>query len=326
MTNFYKNTVYKMTDSYDNKTSLKSKDSVVQRNFIVPAYSRPLTGMEDNGEQGTAFKSRPIKHWRKQLNPRLENGVPVSGVNGRRAGIVGYMGVPGGSSILGKTNLCGPANCTVSSTILSDTILRPVDDVSPSVINEQITVLENKTICVSCNPENNIIKSASTILSKTYYPDRKGYLQSRCLLYEQRLSGNRLPNVAYFDANGNLLTPNGTNKVEQRATENCLNSPNASSSSCKNGITIYKPSNHQYATQGAVDSSSRIERLKYNTITKNGSMNATYGTAGANANALYNGTNNTSYFLKSKNNSMPCTYRRDGSKTSMCFKASLLKA
>lgn len=46
----------------------------------------------------------------------------------------------------------------------------------------------------------------------------------------------------------------------------------------------YKPSNHQYSTQGAVSSSSRIARLKYNSITNSSvAYNTAYGAAVANA-------------------------------------------
>ena len=37
-----------------------------------------------------------------------------------------------------------------------------------------------------------LVKPASTIISKKYYSDRKAYLQSRCLLYDQKLSGNKI--------------------------------------------------------------------------------------------------------------------------------------
>jgi hypothetical protein len=326
MTNFYKNSVYSTTDSYDIKTSLNSKGLTNNRNFIVPAYSAPLLGSESNGEQGTAFKARPIKHWRKQLNPRLDtDGKALSGVNGRRAGLVGYMGVPGGSTILGTTNNCGPADCILSSTILTDTILRPISDKIYPVEkgDNNFDAVNIEVSCVACNPQNNIIKSASSILSKKYYSDRKAYLQSRCLLYDQRLSGTRLTSVTYVDPETNaIILPNGTNQTELRAAKNCLNCPTNAAVSTTN--VVYKPSNHQYATQGAVDSSSRIARLKYNTITKNGSLTALFGTAAANANALYNGTSDTSYFLKSKLNATPCTFTRTGSKTSACFKASLI--
>ena len=325
MTTFYKNTSYKTTDSYDIKASVQSKGLTNNRNFIVPAYSRPLNGMETDGYRGTNYTSaRPIKHWRKQLNPRTDsNGNATSGVNGRRAGIVGYMDIPGGSTILGTTSSCNSASlCTKTATMLTDNILRPVDD-------QWFSFLDSSGVChyneVNGNIETNVKYSANTNLSKTYYPDRKGYLQSRCLLYDQKLSGTaRVPGVAYF-INGIVQTPNGTNKVEQRMTENCLNCPNTTQSN--SAITIYKPNNAQYATQGAVDSSSRITRLKYNTIAKGGyqAVSAAYGTNGAQANSTYNGSDNSPYFLKNKYNNAPCTFTRVGSKTSACFKAMYIR-
>ena len=65
------------------------------------------------------------------------------------------------------------------------------------------------------------------------------------------------------------------------------------------GIVV-KPNNHQYFQQGAVDSSSRIARLKYNTVTKNAnSFNSAMGMAAANA-GKYRPDGNAPYFIKSK--------------------------
>ena len=62
----------------------------------------------------------------------------------------------------------------------------------------------------------------------------------------------------------------------------------------------YKPNNSQYAQQGAVSSSSRITRLKYNTITTNAFKYQTSSLGSAVANALaYTGPENA-YTLKDK--------------------------
>ena len=318
----YKNTSYKTTDSYDNRNSINSKDSSVNRNSIVPAYSRPLTGMEDDGIKSTWYPSaRPIKHWRKQLNPRLG-----SGVNGRRAGISMSMDTPGGSTILGNTSECvKTSECTKTSTMVSDNILR----INDTNFTNGITTINpdtNQVQCVACNPEANVIKSATTIISKKYYPDRKAYLQSRCLLYDQKLSGHKIPGITYFDTiTKNPILPSNDllNGTQNRATESCLHCPNTVRNNTN--TTIYKPSNYQYATQGAVDSSSRIARLKYNTITKNGnSFKTAFGQAGANAVALYNGSDVSPYFLKNKNNIVNCAdYHINGEKT-VCFNPKLI--
>ena len=69
--------------------------------------------------------------------------------------------------------------------------------------------------------------------------------------------------------------------------------------------------------QGAVSSSSRLERLKLNTITKNGnSFKTAFGSEGANA-GKYHGTSTAPYFLKSKY--QPCVpHHRNGDHTN-CF-------
>jgi hypothetical protein len=46
----------------------------------------------------------------------------------------------------------------------------------------------------------------------------------------------------------------------------------------------YKPNNPEFAQQGAVESSARIQRLKYNTITNGAALiKSSYGSAAANA-------------------------------------------
>jgi hypothetical protein len=67
--------------------------------------------------------------------------------------------------------------------------------------------------------------------------------------------------------------------------------------------------------QGAVSSSARLDRLKYNTITTNGgSFYTAWGAAGANA-GRYQGTMNGPYFLKNKfYKCEPAQYHINGNK------------
>ena len=66
--------------------------------------------------------------------------------------------------------------------------------------------------------------------------------------------------------------------------------------------TIYKPNNPQFARQGAVSGSTRIQKLKADTITNNGfSFYSAYGATMANA-GNFQGTNTSSnYYVKNKN-------------------------
>jgi hypothetical protein len=298
-------------------------------NSVVPNYSRPLDGSE-TVPNGASFAARPIKHWRKQLNTVHES-------SRGRAGVGMPMDLPGGSVYLG--DVASNTECTTcvtnldgnETTALKENIERYNDtDFIYDPDDSLYDCIFNKPACVACNPENNIIKRATTILSKKYYTDTKGYLQSRCISYDQKLSANPMPGVQYFNAAGQPLYPSEDPDGPQvRSTQNCLTNCNSCSSCLSNsgctvggGVcenvaecikcsqmrtctnkaspTIYKPNNRQFAVQGAVTSSARIDRLKYNTITNNGgSFYTAWGAAGANA-GRYQGTSTGPYFLKNK--------------------------
>jgi len=273
-------------------------------NSIVPSYSRPLTGIETY-QNGPSFRARPIKHWRKQLNPNTENN-SGNGSSGRgRAGLGMPMDTPGGSVYLGTQGCitCTGPNTDSFSAGIKEDIIRTNTIVKPTAA-DSVFNSEGQAVCIACNPENNIIRSATTLLSKTYYSDTKGYLKSRCILYDQKLSTTKVPGITYTQTNGTCTIPAYPNDLpngpQVRATQNCQQPYCQSPSGSKAGLTIYKPSNAQFAVQGAVSSSTRIDRLKYNTITQNGcSFQNAWGSEGANA-GRYQGTSTSPYFLKSK--------------------------
>jgi hypothetical protein len=298
-------------------------------NSSVPNFSRPLDGSEQY-PSGTSFAARPIKHWRKQLNT-------VHNSSRARAGVGMPMDLPGGSVYLGDTETntdcitCVTNENGNETTGLKENIVKYNNtDFVQDPYNSFYDCFNNKPVCVACNPENNIIKPATTVISKKYYSDTKGYLKSRCISYNQKQSLNQMPGVTYFNSEGQPLYPDDSlNGPQVRATQNCFKNCNsctkchdcpscniagtdcANVSSCINfqnnttcstkpSITIYKPNNRQFAVQGAVSSSTRIDRLKYNTITTNGgSFYTAWGAAGANA-GRYQGTTDGPYFLKNK--------------------------
>lgn len=258
-------------------------------NSIVPTWSRPIDKYS-SVSSGTSFKARPIKHWRKQLNPVDYSGRGKSGV-----GIPND--IPGGSVYVGGTNC---AICTgidgSNSKGLKENIQNQYQKIEPSNSNFKFLNSEGTgTVCVACNPEANIIKRSTTILNKNYYTDSRAYLRSRAKTYQQNLTGNKEHGVEYFTENGEIAwaSNNNTSGSQIRSSlNNC--------STC--ATTIYKPNNRQFATQGAVSSSSRLLRLKLNTINKNGSTFSTaFGREAASA-GKYNGTPNQPYFIKSKIN------------------------
>jgi hypothetical protein len=261
----------------------KTKKNIEWKGFskseAVPMNARPLTNgswiLNQNSESissipgidGNAFLPRPIKHWRKQLT------VDPS-IGGTKSRLIN-ISAPGSSIYLGGNydrECCDNGGSSIISTI------------------------ENKNNpCCQTTPI--VIKSASTILSKTYYTDSRAYLRSRCKLYEQKLSTRRIPGNTYFDASGNELYPNDSKTGPQNyLMRNCANTCDIN----KQPKTIYKPNNRNFATQGAVSSSARLVKLKYDTVNKNGaSFNSAYGQAASNA-GRYSENGNAPYFIKSK--------------------------
>ena len=112
------------------------------------------------------------------------------------------------------------------------------------------TYVPNNDTCKSKSCPRFIKKPASTIVKKNYYQSSSSYLKSRRKTYTQN---------------------NGPGS-----------SKNINNSCCNN--TVYKPNNPNFSNQGAVSSSSRIDRLKLNTIQKNAaSFKAPYGSHVASA-------------------------------------------
>jgi len=169
------------------------------------------------------------------------------------------------------------------------------------------------TACIACNPENNIIKSGIVTFSQAYYGSTSEYLQSRCRTYTQRESTTKMPDGTYYPRKNDnipftfLYPDNDPRGPQVYQSKNCANPkiyinnklntpPNTYCS------TIYKPNNPQFARQGAVSGSTRIQKLKSNTITSNGfSFYSAYGATMANA-GNFQGTNaSNNYYVKNKN-------------------------
>jgi len=281
---------------------------------------------------GPFARPYPMKHWRRQLST---NG--QSGQNSRSSASISVVDRPGGTVFRGYTKE-GDCSCDGTGNLYvtfdnkflqsNSKSIKPAAniEVSSGTNNNKIQnngaiqigqvgdsnsyqiqtgIYTTKTMCNT--PENNVIKSAVTLLSKSYYSDNKAYLKARCKTFGQKQSIQEIPNQTYDSTNI------GENSVEF-VTNNCTN-PYQTGRQCNN-TTIYKPSNAQYATQGAVDNGTRLAKLKYDTITKNGaSFRTAFGEAAANAGKYQGGYNGSaSYFLKSKYNA-PLAWKRNGQKT-----------
>jgi hypothetical protein len=313
---------------------------------IVPTLSRPLANGVDlniaelNKSNGPNFKARPIKHWRRQLRPSSFGGLTTSG---SRAATVRLATTPGGEIYRASSNDCscvgvnGGNAYTISEKFtqqgensLSAASLAngvKVDNngyvqvgnpllLAGSDVNYQILTGIYNTKCISCTPEARVIKPATTVISKAYYTTHEAYMKSRTNTYEQKMLTVPIQGRSdnYYDANGELKWPTDSPTGPQvyATTEEYNPQSTRTCNGRRAGTTIFKPNNRQYSCQGAVDSSTRLDRLKLTTVNKNAaSLKTAFGSEGASA-CAYRGISDTPYFLKSKYQPPICTQKNLG--------------
>jgi hypothetical protein len=191
----------------------------------------------------------------------------------------------------------------------------PIPDTEPTTVDANYHIYTGvfDTACIACNPEVNVIKSGIVTQSQSYYSSTSQFLESRCRTYAQRESTTKLPDGIYYPSPTKnvpfifLYPDNNPRGPQVYEPKNCanpkiynyneLNTP--PNNYCS---TIYKPNNPQFARQGAVSGSTRIQKLKSDTITSNGfSYYSAYGATMANA-GNFQGTNESNnYFVKNRN-------------------------
>lgn len=301
-------------------------------NSIVPTMSRPFNNGPFNAYSGTFDnggkfwgKARSLKQWRKRLVPQLDSGGGTSGV-----GIP--MDTPGGSVYLGSAPSCS-VDCSGSYALKENMAKNPILMVkkknfdSKGVTEPSLNLYD---VCFACNPERNIIKSGMTNLNKynmtycednnqqyvqkqRYYADSNAYLRSRNKKYVQNLAtGYKVPEVAYYNEDGQLLPPK-TNAMGSQT----YNYAKCGNCTCENKKhLVYKPSNPNFSKEYAVDSGTRLLRLKVNTVNKSAKNLKGWGQGAQNA-SVYNGTYNSPYILKSKY--QRCVNRRLPGNHTICF-------
>lgn len=228
------------------------------KQYTLGYYGRDLNS---NSADANAFRARPMKHYRKQYG-NTNNKQTHSTIN-----LLNSFEKPSGTTLRKviqpndtSTNCNNPTNegvlFTPDYSIIEANQFNKVTRtlVTPTQFNDYKSCLQafdtptaaRKRTQYQSNINNNPAKPK-------YYQTSASYLQSRCKTHAQKQSFSKKPNTTY---NNSII---GNNSVQFRSTT-CANS-------CNPDI-IYKPSNAQYSNQGAVSSSSRITRLKLNTIQK----------------------------------------------------------
>ena len=211
-------------------------------------------------------KAKPIKHWRKQLQAQNVKGES-------RASYTIPYNIPN-SNFLYNYDSSGCCTCDDTTEKLNYTFKKNICQEEIDCSGSYLLYDNGSRVCISGNPINNIIKPTTGLNTKLINPSglktseneyaspnkkynfsSKQYLLSKNKTYDQNLNGTLINTVDY----STIYNDSNTKR-------------NSLSTKCNNGSCypiVIKPNNRTYFQQGAVSSSSRIERLKYNTLREN---------------------------------------------------------
>ena len=176
----------------------------------------------------------PLKIYRKETNSNIKTKSSKLGIT------INSFEIPNGYTV--------PINGNTTNSLLATMDVK-VDG------NENCG---NGGVCFSPqqNAKNRI--RTSGIIKNNYNMDTKQYLQRRNISFEQ--------NQYNYLQNGNTaVKPGSAASLSNTYTAQSNNPTNT----CPSKPVVYKPTNSQFAQNGAVSSSSLLARKKYNTITSN---------------------------------------------------------
>ena len=108
------------------------------------------------------------------------------------------------------------------------------------------------------------IRSATTNLSQTYYANTGAYLRSRGQSFKTNTDIHKIPGIDYANSNGPIWPE--TDQLNGNSSMYASNALIAGTSTCTQPVTIYKPNNSGFSTQGAVSSSTRTLKSKENAL------------------------------------------------------------
>ena len=315
------------------RETIKWKPQSNMRNRAVAADSRPVFNEADvstddpypYGMDAVLSRHRsypnPIKQWRKQLLPRYSSGssarrVPIpSNSPGSTSTVNGPpVGHPAESlcSVAGKINVGAPPpnnnNANVFKPNLAFYTGKHKAPKKPLYLHGPGYPGHNGRPC--CSPESNIIPPTAGMATKRINPiqvinddkdapyltngysfDTSGYLRSKGKSFNTRVAGTKKHTEDIWSKSlySSQLGNNVRKKDGRTVRSECCD-------------VMVKPSNKQFFTQGAVSSSSRIARLKYNTLTSksyDSSFTTAWAVAADNA-GIYRTNGNGPYFMKNK--------------------------
>jgi hypothetical protein len=257
--------------------------SIIQKNGL------PVRGEEDKVmNRNMLLKSLPLKHYRREIVISDQGRV---GNYRNSQSIRTDMETPGGTIVRAIFTGCTGNSKSLYFQIEDTKTNKPCSSCDEVFVS---SVTNNSSYTKSLSQSNNALRRVrSAGMNRPRFNERLNnrpesyntasqYLHSRNKTFQQNQFNN-------------LRIENPSNSSENVYASNTIQY-------CESNSYVpvyYKPSNAKFANQGAVESSSRLVRLKYDTITDAGSMiRKAYGSQ--TANALSYGGPETGYTIKDK--------------------------
>ena len=268
----------------------------IRNNVIIPNATRSNI---PNYTPKLLRRALPLKIYRKEIA-----SVPLNSCNRRISSSVFSFETPGGNIINSKitdTLANGYAN-TIDMTLPNLKGEYPGSSCDANILVSN-PVTDNRCLSAQNNARRRV-RSSGMIVRKfnviknndTYYTNTNQYLDSRNKTFTQ--------NTYHMLRQGNATNLPGTagalsNVYASNTISHCKDSNNDALKTAYVPV-YYKPNNSRFAEQGAVSSSARILRLKYDTVTDAGAkLKSAFGKATSNAFA-YSTTDSSIATLKSK--------------------------
>ena len=226
-------TIYSASLVKNNQSYIVNPNNISINNNVNTFDDRKI--LLNNKKIGILYpKHRPLNLYRKQYNIYSKNS---------NISVKNIFDKPGISTLKYDNN---KSICDIENNVFNDNIINSSQitfDNEKTFYNESL----NKIICLSCLPENNIIKSGSTIINKNYSTTMQQHLYKKRKTYEQNLGKK------YLVCQDELCE---TDKpIYKTGSIIKSNNNNVNNTNCTN-INNYP----------SVSASSRIARVKYDTI------------------------------------------------------------
>lgn len=181
---------------YSAKITRNDAKNSISTNLGDEAFGRPtftpVRVNQDNGRYGWTYpKQRPLQIYRKQYQPENKKS------NISAIGVFDKPGLSTQTTKLDKECLDCCNNNLFNQNILNTNNL--IHSCNGSSECKFFDASLNKIVCIACNPENNIIRSASTVITENYSYNTNEFLHKRNKTFNQnQLASKFIANTGHI--------------------------------------------------------------------------------------------------------------------------------